>query len=129
MNSLKEEMTDGINYKRNNKFLFFIFIYMKDINNYILEKLHINKEYKEPATKIKEGDYAYAVYVTGYTSNPDVHYVPSTQFKTIEEYEKYLLDRYEKDNIRYLQIFLSGKEAQNYEIKELPKLLKDEKDK
>lgn len=102
---------------------------MKDIHNYISEKLHIDKEYKEPTTKIKEGDYAYAVYVTGYTSNPDIHYVPSTQFKTIEEYEKYLLDRHEKDHIRYLQIFLSGKEAQNYEVKELPKLLKDEEDK
>lgn len=96
---------------------------MRQLDNYILEKLHINKDYK--IDKYKPGDYLYAVYT--YSNLSSVSYVPKDSFKSVEEFEEYLRNRHK--DIKYLQIFLTPEAAREYETNVLPKLMKNEKNK
>lgn len=102
---------------------------MLNINNYISEKLHLNKDYKME-TPIGPGEYAYAVFATGDIGAGDSNWIPTRrtgEYTTVEEYEQFLLKGFKNVNIRYLKVFLNKKKAQEYEANELPKLMNNEK--
>lgn len=100
---------------------------MKKINNYILEKLVINKNSRD-CRPLKKDGIVYCVYAVG---DDEVRWHPihasDHHFKYAEDAEDYLLKKFKDEDIRYLKTFDNAADATRYELNELPDILKHEK--
>jgi len=85
---------------------------MKQLDLYILEKLHLKKGVQRDIEI--EYDELYAAWVD---DKGEVRWAMTYRMHTFEEFEKYLTDEYDKQGIHSLKIFANKNEAIDYRDK------------